>query len=68
VSPPLPAYVEQLKSYGVEPWFAEGLGSFYDLVQQGQTALVSTDGPKLLGSKPMTTFAEWARTNKHHFQ
>ncbi len=68
VSPPLPGYVEQLKSYGVEPWFAEGLGQFYELVQQGQTGLVSSDGPKLLGSQPMTTFSQWARANKHLFQ
>ena len=57
-----------LQGYGLEAWFAEGLGQFYDVVQQGYAATVSPDGPKLLGSQPMTTFAEWARANKHHFE
>ncbi len=68
VSPPLEAYVDEIKSYGVDGWFADAIGELYALVQKGHTATVTSDGPKLLGTQPMTTFAAWARAHKQVFQ
>ncbi len=58
--------LQQLKSYGVEGWFAEGLGELNTLVSKGMAAVVSPDGPKLLGH--MVTFREWVRENRAAFQ
>lgn len=57
---------QQLKGYGVEPWFAEGLGELNTIVSKGMAAVVSPDGPKLLGH--MVTFREWVRKNKAAFE
>ncbi len=50
----------------MEGWFAEGLGELNTLVSKGMAAVVSPDGPKLLGH--MVTFREWVRENRAAFQ
>jgi uncharacterized protein YbjT (DUF2867 family) len=65
VSPPMEEWVATIKGYGLENWFAEGLGELYTLVQKGMTATVSPDGTKLLGE--MQTFKQWVHENRDHF-
>ncbi len=50
----------------MEPWFADGLGELNTVVSKGMAAVVSPDGPKLLGH--MITFREWVRENRAAFQ
>jgi len=65
ISPPIADTVAQLKSYGVEEWFADALGEFYGIIQKGFAAGVSPDGSKLIGE--LTSFDKWCQENKAAF-
>lgn len=66
VSPPIEDTVAQLKRFGLEDWFAQGLGELSAVIQKGMASAVSPDGPRLLGE--MTTFKEWLHKHKAAFQ
>lgn len=66
VSPPVPDFVQTLKTYGMEAWMADGMGELVGLIASGMTAGVTSDGTKLLGR--MTTFREFVRANRAAFQ
>jgi len=63
---PIDAVKEQLRGYGLSPWYADGLGELFALYATGQAAAVAPDVERVLG-RPGRRWEDFAAAHTADF-
>lgn len=63
---PIDTVKEQLRGYGLAPWYVDGLGELFALYATGQSAAVAPDAERVLG-RPGRRWEDFAAAHTADF-